>query len=127
MTLDMTGGPPGRKIIRFALPLMFSMLLQQLYTFCDSLIVGRFLGAVALTATGAAGGLHWFAQNLLGCAVNGFSVALSQPPRTAPTTVSTMPTAMPLPAIRFRMPAERPARAVYRMLVMTPPPATLPK
>ena len=78
MTLDMTGGPPGRKIIRFALPLMFSMLLQQLYTFCDSLIVGRFLGAVALTATGAAGGLHWFAQNLLGCAVNGFSVALSQ-------------------------------------------------
>ena len=78
MTLDMTSGSPGRKIIRFALPLMFSMLLQQLYTFCDSLIVGRFLGAVALTATGAAGGLHWFAQNLLGCAVNGFSVALSQ-------------------------------------------------
>ena len=78
MALDMTGGSPAKGIIRFALPLMFSMLLQQLYTFCDSLIVGRFLGAVALTATGSAGGLHWFAQNLLGCAVNGFGVALSQ-------------------------------------------------
>ena len=78
MTLDMTSGSPMKRIVRFALPLMFSMLLQQLYTFCDSLIVGRFLGAVALTATGAAGGLHWFVQNLLGCAVNGFSVALSQ-------------------------------------------------
>ena len=78
MTLDMTVGSPAKKIIRFALPLMFSMLLQQLYSFCDSLIVGRFLGAVALTATGSAGSLHWFVYNLLGCAVNGFSVALSQ-------------------------------------------------
>lgn len=78
MTLDMTHGAPGRRILRFALPLMFSMLLQQLYTFCDSLIVGRFLGSVALTATGAAGNLNWFPQNLLACAINGFAVALSQ-------------------------------------------------
>ena len=78
MTLDMTSGSPTKKILRFALPLMFSMLLQQLYTFCDSLIVGRFLGSVALTATGAAGNLNWFPQNLLACAINGFAVALSQ-------------------------------------------------
>jgi len=78
MTLDMTHGSPAGRILRFALPMMFSMLLQQLYTFCDSLIVGRFLGSVALTATGAAGNLNWFPQNLLACAINGFAIALSQ-------------------------------------------------
>jgi len=54
MTLDMTNGAAGRRIPCFALPLMFSML-QQLYIFCDSLIAGRFLGSLAVTATGAAG------------------------------------------------------------------------
>lgn len=77
MTLDMTRGKPSRLLLKFAFPLMLSMLLQQCYSLCDTLIVGRFLGAVALTATGAAGGLSWFPQNLVCCAIYAYGVALS--------------------------------------------------
>ena len=77
MTLDMTQGKPSRLLMKFAFPLMLSMLLQQCYSLCDTLIVGRFLGAVALTATGSAGGLSWFPQNLICCAIYAYGVSLS--------------------------------------------------
>ena len=77
MTLDMTQGKPSRLLLKFAFPLMLSMLLQQCYSLCDTLIVGRFLGAVALTATGAAGALSWFPQNLVCCAIYAYGVTLS--------------------------------------------------
>ena len=77
MSLDMTQGKPSRLLMKFAFPLMLSMLLQQCYSLCDTLIVGRFLGAVALTATGSAGGLSWFPQNLICCAIYAYGVSLS--------------------------------------------------
>ena len=77
MTLDMTQGKPSRLLLKFAFPLMLSMLLQQCYSFCDTLLVGRFLGSVALTAAGSAGGVSWFPQNLVCCAIYAYGVALS--------------------------------------------------
>jgi putative MATE family efflux protein len=43
-----------KTIIKFALPLMASSLLQQLYNTIDSLIVGRICGETSLAAIGAA-------------------------------------------------------------------------
>lgn len=77
MILDMTQGKPSRLLLKFAFPLMLSMLLQQCYSFCDTLLVGRFLGSVALTAAGSAGGLSWIPQNLVCCAIYAYGVALS--------------------------------------------------
>ena len=77
MTLDMTQGKPSRLLLKFAFPLMLSQLLQQCYSFCDTLLVGRFLGSVALTAAGSAGGLSWIPQNLVCCAIYAYGVALS--------------------------------------------------
>ena len=77
-TLDMTEGKPSRLLLKFAFPMMLSMLLQQCYNLCDSLLVGRFLGDLALTATGSAGNFGWIAQNLVCCAIYGYGVALSQ-------------------------------------------------
>lgn len=77
-TLNMTSGKPSALLLRFALPMMLSMLLQQCYNLCDSLLVGRFLGSVALTAVGSAGGLSWIPQNLVCCAIYAYGVALSQ-------------------------------------------------
>ena len=77
MTLDMTCGKPSRLLLKFAFPLMLSMLLQQCYSFCDTLLVGRFLGSVALTAAGSAGGLSWIPQNLVCCAIYAYGVSLS--------------------------------------------------
>lgn len=78
MALNMTQGKPLSLLLKFAFPLMLSSLLQQLYTLCDSVIVGRLLGTVAFTATGSASYLNWFPLGMLLGAINGFGVTLSQ-------------------------------------------------
>lgn len=78
MTLDMTRGKPMGLLIRFALPMMLSSLLQQMYTLCDSFLVGRLLGTAAFTATASASNLNWFPLNMLLGAVSGFGVTLAQ-------------------------------------------------
>ena len=40
--MDMCNGPLGGKIIRFALPQMFSSMLQLLFNAADVIVVGRF-------------------------------------------------------------------------------------
>nr|WP_321451090.1 MATE family efflux transporter [uncultured Carboxylicivirga sp.] len=50
---DLTVGNEAKLIFRFALPMVFANLLQQMYHFVDSIIVGRFIGTEALAALGA--------------------------------------------------------------------------
>nr|WP_314806303.1 MATE family efflux transporter [uncultured Selenomonas sp.] len=57
MTKNMTEGEPARLIFFFALPLVAGNMMQQLYAFVDTLIVGRFLGVEALAAVGCTGSL----------------------------------------------------------------------
>ena len=78
MTLDMTRGNPMGCMLRFAVPMVISSLLQQLYTLCDSVIVGRLLGTLAFTATGSASYLNWFLLSMVTGATHGFGVPLSQ-------------------------------------------------
>lgn len=54
---DMTNGPFTKKIIRFAVPLILTGLLQLFYNTADTAIVGRFAGGEALAAVGATGSL----------------------------------------------------------------------
>ena len=51
-TTDLTVGKPLFQILRFALPLVLGTLFQQLYSFADTVIVGRCLGTDALGAVG---------------------------------------------------------------------------
>ena len=78
MTMDMTQGRPTKLLLRFAVPLMLSAMLQQMYTLCDSFIIGRLLGTVAFTATASASNVNWFPLHILLGAIQGFSVALAQ-------------------------------------------------
>lgn len=78
MALDMTQGKPRGLLLRFALPLMASSLLQQMYTLCDSFIIGRLLGTDAFTASAAASNLNWFPQSILLGAMCGCGVTLAQ-------------------------------------------------
>ncbi len=50
---DLTTGKEATVIFRFALPMVFGNLLQQMYQVVDSIIVGNFLGKEALAAQGA--------------------------------------------------------------------------
>ena len=53
MVTDMTQGKPARLLIRFALPMLLSVMFQQLYNIVDSMVAGRFIGEGALAAVGA--------------------------------------------------------------------------
>ena len=52
---DLTTGSPIKQLIGFALPFMFSNMLQQAYTLADMIIVGRFVGSAGLAAASNAG------------------------------------------------------------------------
>lgn len=52
MNRDLTVGDIRPAIWRFTLPLLGSMLFQQLYNIADSLVAGKFLGPDALAAVG---------------------------------------------------------------------------
>ena len=55
MTKNLTDGPPGKLILMFTLPLIAGNVFMQLYSFVDTLLVGRFLGVHALAAVGCTG------------------------------------------------------------------------
>ena len=55
--MDMVNGPLTGKIIRFAVPLMLSGMLQLLYNAADVIVVGKFSGAASLAAVGSTGAL----------------------------------------------------------------------
>lgn len=54
MMTDMTKGSPFKILLKFVIPLLLSMVFQQMYNLADSVIAGRYLGVEALAATGAA-------------------------------------------------------------------------
>lgn len=52
MVRDMTKGNPGKIIVQFTLPMLVSVMFQQLYNIADSIIAGQLLGGDALAAVG---------------------------------------------------------------------------
>ena len=50
---DLTSGKPAKVILMFAIPLMLTNMVQQLYNISDTLIVGQTLGVNSLAAVGA--------------------------------------------------------------------------
>lgn len=52
MNKDLTVGNPKKVLIRFCLPLLGSMVFQQLYNLADSFVAGKFIGENALAAVG---------------------------------------------------------------------------
>lgn len=50
---DLTTGKEGKRILNFAIPMLFGNIFQQLYNVVDTIIVGRVLGDQALAAVGA--------------------------------------------------------------------------
>ena len=53
--VDFLNGPPWKQILLFALPLMLSSVLQQMYNTVASIIVGKGVSHVALAAVGISG------------------------------------------------------------------------
>lgn len=62
--MDMCSGSLLKKMIVYALPLMFSSILQLLFNAADVVVVGRFAGDNALAAVGSTGSLINLLTNL---------------------------------------------------------------
>ena len=77
-TKDMTVGSPLRLIAGFALPLLFGMLFQQFYSFVDTAIVGKYLGAAKLAAVGDTGSINFLVLGFCQGVCAGFSVPIAQ-------------------------------------------------
>ena len=78
MTRDLTEGRPLKQIVSFALPLLFGLLFQQLYSFVDTAVVGRFLGAERLAAVGATSSVNFLVIGLCLGLCSGFSIPVAQ-------------------------------------------------
>lgn len=74
----MTEGNPLRLLVRFALPLMFANVFQQLYTVVDTAIVGKGVGMLALAALGCVDWLNWMALGIAQGFTQGYSVRVAQ-------------------------------------------------
>lgn len=77
-TTDLLTGSPVKSIVRFALPIMASSMLQYNYSLVDNIIVGRYVGTNALAAVGNVGSINSF---IIGAALGltaGFTIPVAQ-------------------------------------------------
>ena len=77
-TTDLTVGKPLFQILRFALPLVLGTLFQQLYSFADTVIVGRCLGTDALGAVGTTYPLNFLILGFVQGACVGFGIPVAE-------------------------------------------------
>lgn len=77
-TTDLTVGKPLFQILRFALPLVLGTLFQQLYSFADTVIVGRCLGTDALGAVGTTYSLNFLILGFVQGACVGFGIPAAE-------------------------------------------------
>jgi len=78
LTRDLTVGSPFRLVIGFAVPLLFGVLFQQFYSFVDTAVVGRYLGAEKLAAVGATGSVNFLVIGLCLGLCSGFAIPIAQ-------------------------------------------------
>ncbi|MCQ2483492.1 MAG: MATE family efflux transporter [Clostridia bacterium] len=76
--LDLTNGSPFKLIIAFAIPMILGNLLQQLYNFVDTMIVGHFLGIDALAGVGATGSINFLILGFCMGVCSGFAIPVAQ-------------------------------------------------
>lgn len=77
-TRDLTIGSPMRLILSFAAPLLFGFLFQQFYSFVDTAIVGKYLGASSLAAVGGTGSLNFLILGFCQGSCAGFAIPIAQ-------------------------------------------------
>lgn len=75
---DLTQGNEGKQILIFAVPMLIGNVFQQLYNVVDSIVVGKYIGSVALAAVGASFPILFTMSALISGIAIGASVLVSQ-------------------------------------------------
>lgn len=75
---DLTKGSVGKSIILFAIPMLIGNVFHQLYNITDSIIVGKYVGHIALAAVGASFPILFTIIAMAGGVTMGSSILISQ-------------------------------------------------
>lgn len=75
---DLTQDRVAKLILRFYFPLLFTNMLQQIYTVADTIIVGKGIGDRALAAVGNMSSLSFLIMGFSMGLTSGFSVSIAQ-------------------------------------------------
>ncbi|MBR6567368.1 MAG: MATE family efflux transporter [Clostridia bacterium] len=75
--VDMLTGSPLKSVVRFALPIMASSMLQYNYSLVDNIIVGRYVSSDALAAVGSVGPIGSFIVGAALGLTSGFSIPVA--------------------------------------------------
>ncbi|MGB4137092.1 MAG: MATE family efflux transporter [Microbacterium sp.] len=78
MSTILITGRPWRVILAFAVPLLIGNVVQQLYQFVDTIVVGRHLGVNSLAAVGATGSLIFLLIGFAWGMSSGFAIPTAQ-------------------------------------------------
>lgn len=62
-------GKPIKQILLFSLPLVMGSLFQQMYSFVDTIMVGRLIGSQALAAVGSVSSLNFLVIGFWGICI----------------------------------------------------------
>ena len=76
--LNLTTGAPARVILKFALPILLTYLLQQFYSIVDTVVVGKFLGKDALAGVGSTGSINFMIVGFCMGICMGFVIPVAQ-------------------------------------------------
>ena len=76
--LDLTTGKPIKQILLFSLPLVMGSLFQQMYSFVDTIMVGRLISSDALAAVGSVSSLNFLVIGFVGGTCSGFAIPLAK-------------------------------------------------
>lgn len=74
----LTEGPIVPNLIKFSLPMILSMLIQQLYNVADTVIVGQFVGSDAIAAVGASFSIMMLFNSLFMGIATGAGIIVAQ-------------------------------------------------
>ncbi len=78
MVRDMTTGNPGKILVKFTIPMLISVIFQQLYNIADSIIAGQVLGGDALASIGISYTITMIYMAIANGSNVGCSVVISQ-------------------------------------------------
>lgn len=77
-TQNFTRGPILRKLLQFAIPILFALLLQALYTAADLLIVGQFSSTSQVSAVSTGGQVMQTLTSLVSSMAMGITILIAQ-------------------------------------------------
>lgn len=78
MSTSLITGSPWRVILAFSVPLLIGNVVQQLYQFVDTVVVGRYIGVGALASVGATGSLLFLLLGFAWGVTSGFAIPTAQ-------------------------------------------------